>query len=174
MLLGQGAFIHVKAIVAQVLLERAFAMSQATGAPVKPWSWADTWPIARMSVPRIGASAIVLWGDSGQSLAFGPGHVTDTPLPGAAGTSVISAHRDTHFTFLREIRKGDRIDIAMRDGSKASFVVTGMRVARFDRSGIDPERPGHWLALTTCWPFRANHTGPLRYIVDARLERPPG
>ena len=49
-LMGQAAWIHVKARVAQVLLEQAFARSIATGAPVKPWSWADTWPVARIEV----------------------------------------------------------------------------------------------------------------------------
>ncbi|GEC56430.1 hypothetical protein ABIF38_001300 [Bradyrhizobium japonicum] len=35
-LFGQGAYIHAKALLAQVLLERAFAQSIATGQPVKP------------------------------------------------------------------------------------------------------------------------------------------
>src|ERR1043166_2831899 len=71
-LIGQGAYIHAKALVAQVLLERAFAQTRATGKDVKPWSWADTWPVARLEFPRIGRSAIVLNGSNGQALAFGP------------------------------------------------------------------------------------------------------
>jgi len=82
LLFGQGAYIHAKAIVAQVLLKRAFATSVATGKDVKPWSWADTWPVARIAVPRLKADAIVLAGSSGQALAFGPGHVEHTPEPG--------------------------------------------------------------------------------------------
>ena len=74
-LFGQGAYIHAKALLAQVLLQRAFDETIATGHPTKPWSWADTWPVARIEVKRIGASAIVLAGSSGQALAFGPGHV---------------------------------------------------------------------------------------------------
>ena len=72
-LFGQGAYIHAKALVAQVLLERAFDESIASGHPVKPWSWADTWPVARIEVKRLHASTIVLAGTSGQALAFGPG-----------------------------------------------------------------------------------------------------
>jgi sortase A len=41
-LLGQGAWIHAKALLAQVLLKRTFAETVATGRDVKPWSWADT------------------------------------------------------------------------------------------------------------------------------------
>ena len=39
-LFGQGLWIHAKAMLAQILLERAFAQSLASGQPVKPWSWA--------------------------------------------------------------------------------------------------------------------------------------
>jgi sortase A len=92
-LLGQGSYIHAKAILAQILLERAFTETIATGHETKPWSWADTWPVARIEVKRIHASAIVLAGSSGQALAFGPGHVERTPDAGERGVAVYSAHR---------------------------------------------------------------------------------
>src|SRR6267154_2711337 len=84
-LFGQGAYIHAKALLAQVLLERAFSETIASGREVKPWSWADTWPVARIEVKRLHASAIVLAGSSGQALAFGPGHVELTPDAGERG-----------------------------------------------------------------------------------------
>src|SRR6185312_16668064 len=108
-LLGQGAYIHAKALVAQVLLERAFDESVVSGRIVKPWSWADTWPVARIEVKRLHESAIVLAGSSGQALAFGPGHVELTPNAGERGVAVYSAHRDTHFRFLRNVLVGDEI-----------------------------------------------------------------
>ena len=82
----------------------------------KPWSWADTWPVARIEVKRIGASAIVLAGSSGQALAFGPGHVELTADAGERGIAVYSAHRDTHFRFLRNVKIGDEIDVTRDDG----------------------------------------------------------
>src|SRR5258707_6151160 len=94
-LFGQGVYIHAKALLAQVLLERAFSETIASGREVKPWSWADTWPVTRIEVKRIHASAIVLAGSSGQALAFGPGHVELTPDAGERGVAVYSAHRDT-------------------------------------------------------------------------------
>ena len=109
-LFGQGAYIHAKALLAQVLLERAFEKTIATGRETKPWSWADTWPVARIEVKRLDASAIVLAGSSGQALAFGPGHVERTPDAGERGVAVYSAHRDTHFPFLKNVvdRRRDR------------------------------------------------------------------
>ncbi|HZE47137.1 MAG TPA: class GN sortase, partial [Xanthobacteraceae bacterium] len=95
-LLGQGAYIHVKAMLAQVLLEKAFTETIANGRDTKPWSWADTWPVARIEVKRLHAGVIVLSGSSGQALAFGPGHVELTPDAGERGVAVYSAHRDTH------------------------------------------------------------------------------
>src|SRR4249919_3433693 len=115
-LLGQGSYIHAKALLAQVLLERAFTQSIATGRETKPWSWADTWPVARIEVKRIHASAIVLAGSSGQALAFGPGHVEHTPDAGERGVAVYSAHRNTHFRFLRDVAIGDEIDVTRSDG----------------------------------------------------------
>lgn len=71
-LLGQGMWIHAKAYAAQILLERAFTQSIATGEKIKPWSWADTWPVARIEAPRLAALAIALNGASGQALALVP------------------------------------------------------------------------------------------------------
>src|ERR1044071_2627872 len=134
-LLGQGAYIHAKAMLAQVLLERAFAETITTGRDVKPWSWADTWPVARIEVKRLGASAIALAGSSGQALAFGPGHVELTPDAGERGVAVYSAHRDTHFRFLRNVVIGDEIDVMRSDGQTFRYRADATAVVRYDQSG---------------------------------------
>ena len=84
--LGQASYIHAKAWLAQYLIRAAWERSLATGTTVKPWSWADTWPVARLVAPRQDADLYVLAGDSGRSLAFGPGHRFGTPAPGARAT----------------------------------------------------------------------------------------
>src|SRR5512144_1489962 len=137
-LFGQGAYIHAKALVAQVLLERAFEKAVATGRVTKPWSWADTWPVARIAVKRINASAIALAGASGQALAFGPGHVEHTAEPGERGIAVYAAHRDTHFRFLEEVAIGDEIAVTRRDGRTFRYRADRTSVVRFDASGLDP------------------------------------
>ncbi|UZE50486.1 class GN sortase [Rhodopseudomonas sp. P2A-2r] len=169
-LFGQGAYIHAKALVAQALLERAFTETLARGQDVKPWSWADTWPVARIDVKRLRASAIVLAGSSGQALAFGPGHVENTPNAGESGVAVYAAHRDTHFRFLGDLIVGDDIDVTRRDGRTFRYRVTGTSVVPFDGSGIDAQADGYHLALSTCWPLDAITPGPLRYVVHAVLQ----
>ena len=171
-LLGQGAYIHAKALLAQVLLERAFTETIATGHETKPWSWADTWPVARIEVKRIHASTIVLAGSSGQALAFGPGHVEQTPNAGERGVAVYSAHRDTHFAFLRDVAIGDEIDIVRSDGSKFRYRADSTSIVRFDASGIDPLKNSYELVLSTCWPFDALTPGPDRYLLHATLIEP--
>ena len=168
-LFGQGAYIHAKALLAQILLERAFAETIATGRAVKPWSWADTWPVARIEVKRLRARAIALAGSSGQALAFGPGHVELTPDAGERGVAVYAAHRDTHFRFLKDVAIGDEIAVTRRDGRTIRYRADRSSVVRFDDSGLDPLTGGYELVLSTCWPFDAVTQGPLRYMLHATM-----
>ena len=171
-LFGQGSYIHAKAILAQILLEQAFTQTIATGHETKPWSWADTWPVARIEVKRIHASAIVLAGSSGQALAFGPGHVERTPDVGERGVAVYSAHRDTHFHFLRDVVISDEIDVTRSDGKTFRYRADSTSIVRFDASGLDPLGSGYELVLSTCWPFDALTAGPDRYLLHATMIGP--
>ena len=168
-LLGQGLYIQAKALLAQILLQRAFAQTIAGGRNVKPWPWADTWPVARVAVKRLNASAIVLAGTSGQALAFGPGHLDNTPDAGERGLAVYAAHRDTHFSFLKDVAIGDEIDVARRDGRTFRYRADRAAVVSFDASGLDPTTDGYELAFATCWPFDAVTSGSLRYVLHATL-----
>lgn len=164
--IASGAMVPAKAVVAQLLLERAFNRSLVLRRPVKPWPWADTVPVARIAVPRLGIDRIVLDTGSGQAMAFGP-----TLLPAAAGvgepgTTVIAAHRDTHFRFLKNVRKGDIIALKGLDGAEHRYIVSGAEVVRWDRFAI-LDASGKRLDLATCYPFGAIRHGPLRYVVQA-------
>lgn len=152
-LFGMAVWIDIKAVAAQILLDHAWATTLAGAEPVKPWPWADTEPVARLKVPRLGVDQVVLRGVSGEALAFGPGHMTGSPLPGDRGTSIIAGHRDTHFAFLRNLTPGDDVFLIRKDGSRHHFRILGSRVVLAQASGIDPDRSQTRLALVTCWPF---------------------
>ena len=128
--------------------------------------------MARIEVNRIHARTIVLSGSSGQALAFGPGHVELTPNAGEHGVAVYSAHRDTHFAFLKNVAVGDEIDITGNDGRMFRYRADATSIARFDASGIDPLSDGHELVLSTCWPFDALTPGPDRYLLHATMIEP--
>ena len=166
---GQSIWIFAKAQLAQVLLERAFMQTILTGKPVKAWSWADTYPVARIKINRINAEAIVLQGSSGEAMAFGPALVNETSRPGTRGTSVMAAHRDTHFSFLKNVKIGDLIEVTRDDGLVFNYHATNMRVVDWNKSGIDAHEAGFHLVLATCFPFDAITHGPQRYVVEAEL-----
>lgn len=168
-LLAQAGWIHAKAELAQQLLERAWQRSLAGEADSKPWPWADTRPVARIAVPALGVSQIVLAGDSGRTLAFGPGWAEASSAPGDFGTSVISGHRDTHFAWLGKLQPGDAIDLEGLSGSRR------YRVARVQRADAVEHRlavgEADELWLVTCWPLDGvTSGGSERYLVKALPE----
>ncbi len=175
-LIGNGLWIKAKAELAQILLNQAFERKQASpyssNAGFRPWSWADITPIARLDAPRLNKSAIVLNDASGEALAFGPGHLTNTPYPGERGTSVLAAHRDSHFSWIRNLQFGDILNVERADGRQVTFNVRRSWIARFDQSGINADSSGRLLVLSTCYPFDTNNRGPMRYLVEAEIKNP--
>lgn len=164
---------QAKAALADTLIERAWERTRAGEAQARPWSWADTWPVAKLSAPDHRAQAIVLHEAGGEAMAFGPAWLSQTAAPGAPGLSVIAAHRDTHFAFLKELAPGDPVELTRADGAAATFRVTHTEIVRHDRSGISESHRGPArLALVTCWPFGVTTPGPLRYVVWAEETAP--
>jgi sortase A len=169
--IGQGAYIYGKAAVASYLIDDAWDQTLTGARNVKPWPWADTWPVAKLSFPRLGEEVIALSGDSGRTLAFGPGTTIGAALPGEEGTSIIAGHRDTHFTFLQYMRKGDRYLVTRPDGVKIAYVITDTYVADARESVIEVTDEENRMVLVTCWPFDplAPAGGPLRFVVEAAM-----
>lgn len=165
--LGHAGYMNAKAELAQILLQHAWQQRLETGIAAKPWPWADMAPVARLKVARLGIDEIILSGDSGRTLAFGPGWAPSSALPGMPGISVVSAHRDTHFSFLRELQVGDRIEIENGKGSR-SLRITSMRIADSRQERIETTQDADALLLVTCYPFDALDAGGLlRFVVAA-------
>lgn len=164
---GHGLFMRAKAALAQVLLERAWQTTMTTGLPTKAWRWADTHPVAKISFPSLGRSAIVLEEAGGEALAFGPAHVAASPLPGEIGTSVIGGHRDTHFNFIKDLKPGDEIDITTKRGKAVRYRMVGSAIVHPQSSGISIVANRPRLALVTCYPFEGIERSTLRYVVFA-------
>ncbi|MFA5685215.1 MAG: class GN sortase [Lysobacteraceae bacterium] len=163
-----AGWIHAKAALAQTLLARSWQAASEDGGVHRPWPWADSHPVARLRMARLGIEQIVLAGDSGRSLAFGPGWAPASAAPATPGVTVISAHRDTHFTWLRELNPGDVVELDAPGRSRAYRIIDA-RIAdsRHERLALDAHTDR--LLLVTCWPFDAVTTGgPLRYIVEAQ------
>ena len=167
--IGQGLYIESKAILAQQLLEHAWQNVKAGDTRSKPWPWADTWPIARLTVPRLNIDLIVLAGDSGRTLAFGPGHNFASVDPGNKGTSLISAHRDTHFKFLQYLQPGDNIFIETAQTENTIYEVTSTKVVDMDNARFIDDQSSPYVHLVTCYPFDSILPGgSQRFIVSAK------
>lgn len=166
---GSAAWIHAKAILAQHLIEQAWSRKLAGEPQPRPWPWADTWPVAQLRVARLAQTRHVLAGADGRTIAFGPGHVHGTALPGTPGNIAIAAHRDTHFAFLRELHEGDLIELTHGTGTATTYRVRTMSIVdKRDVTVLAQDVAGKRLTLITCYPFDAiDPSGPLRYVVTA-------
>ncbi len=170
-LASNAMYIHAKALLAQGLLHRAWTETQATGAAVKPWPWADTSPVARLIVPAQDVDLLVLAGATGRTLAFGPGHHDGSSLPGEAGNTLLSAHRDTHFRFLQQLSIGDLLIVELPAGQRFHYRVRKTLVANQQDLSLSRLTPEPTLTLVTCYPFDAIEPGgPLRYVVVATAD----
>lgn len=169
-----GLWIPLKAMVAQELLTLAWAESQARQTDKKPWPWADTWPVARLQLGESAQPLIVLAGAHGESLAFGPGHVTGSAEPGMRGPVVIAGHRDTHFQLLESVDLDSTIRLQSRNGEWDDYRVTQLRVVDSRQEAMNiADMPDDSLLLVTCYPFNSiDNQGPLRYLVQARKVEP--
>jgi len=172
---GHGAWIQAKAWLAQELIAHAWARTLKGEAEVKPWPWADTWPVARLSAPGLGVDRYVLAGANGSAIAFGPGHLSGTPAPGDAGNSVIGGHRDTHLAFLRNVKPGDELLVERADGTHVVYQVRDALVLDKRDVWVAKQEGPNRLTLVTCYPFEALRAGgPQRYVVFAFESRNRG
>jgi len=168
--LGQGAYIPAKAWFAQELMLRAWTRTVEDDNHQAPWPWADTWPVARLSAKSGDVDLIVLAGGSGRTLAFGPGHLSASSLPGESGNSVIAGHRDTHFNFLRDVEIGESLVIEKIGGRKHLYKVIGIDVVDSRRGSLLLDTDAAILSLVTCYPFDSQDAGgPMRYVVTAKM-----
>ncbi len=169
---GAGVYIHAKAALAQILIDDAWRRLRAGHKEAQPWPWADTRPVARLEFPRLKARMTVLAGVA--TLAFGPGHVDGSVLPGDVGISLIAGHRDTHFRLLERLAPGDVIHAEDRTGTAHRFRVTAKQVVDSRTTRLDPDGVQPGLILVTCYPFDAIVPGgPLRYLVFAEADPAP-
>ena len=164
-LAGWASWLDGKAWLAQHLIAHAWQTTLAQGAPQRPWPWADTWPVARLTTPA-GETFYVLESTSGEALAFGPGR-----LAGGIGSDqalTLAGHRDTHFAFLETLDAGQPLTVQLANGSQKHFQISRQQVINSQQHPLHIPRDDQQLILITCYPFGAlTPGGPLRYVVTA-------
>jgi len=166
--LATAGWIQGKAIIAQQLLNRSWHETRIDNSKQhRPWPWADTWPVAKLILPQHGIEQIVLAGDSGNSLASGPGLSFAGAEPNTRGTTMISGHRDTHFQFLKDIKVDDTLMLQTYDQT-LKYKVDKLEIvdSRWFRLALETDEKN--LVLVTCYPFDGiTAGGKQRYLVYA-------
>lgn len=162
---GQAGWLDAKAWLAQQLIAHAWQTTLNQGQPQRPWPWADTWPVAKLTRPD-GSALYVLESASGQALAFGPGRISGGP--GSLQALTLAGHRDTHFAFLENLQNGDTLTVQYSNGQQTVFQVSSAEIIDSQQHPLHIPSTPQQLILITCYPFDALQPGgPLRYVVTA-------
>ena len=167
MLLAQGIYMDAKAVIAQGLIAHSWQQRTAASPPPKPWRWADTKAVAKLEVKRLDQALYVMQDDSGQSLAFGPGHMNASAGISQDGHVMIAGHRDSHFEFLQNLEAGDLIETTNYQSQVVRYRVKNTMILDTSSEELLLQNDNR-LSLITCYPFNGFVPGgPLRYVVNA-------
>ena len=171
LLTGRAAYLHAKAELAKRLIRRAWEQSLQSGKRHAPWPWADTYPIARLQIPRLGYDEFVLEGASPRTLAFGPARLYSGAGLGEPGNLVLAGHRTSWFRPLEAIAPDDKIQIEWFDArpqlQERTYAVTVIRVVQPQDVTLLAPTFEDALTLITCYPFGRGPRSPQRYVVRA-------
>jgi len=112
----------------------------------------------------------VLEGTDEFTLNRGVGRIVGTSLPGQGGNVGIAGHRDGFFRSLKDIRRGDSIELVTTWGTDV-YAVDRVRITRPSDVRVLQPRTKPSLTLVTCYPFYFVGGTPNRYIVEASLRQ---
>jgi len=143
-------------------LESDVASGLGASAPVVALQRGDL--LGRISIPRIGLSAIIAEGDDDATLRHAVGHIPGTAAPWNAGNVALAGHRDTFFRDLRRVRLDDIIVLQTLHGTYRYSVE---RISIVGPEQIELLQPSESdLTLVTCFPFHFVGPAPQRYVVQ--------
>ncbi len=122
--------------------------------------------IAKLEIPRLNLSTVVVEGTAESELRVAAGHIRGTSLPGDGGNAGVAAHRDTFFRPLRSIRIDDVISVKTHEREIEYRVVSTKIVSPKDVQVLAPAAQ-ETLTLVTCYPFNYVGAAPSRFVVRA-------
>lgn len=122
--------------------------------------------IARLRVPRLGLSIVVIDGTDAADLRRGPGRHRETFMPGEGKLVYVAGHRTTYgapFSDIDQLEAGDTISVELPYGS-IEYRVTRHRIVDDNDLSVLESRGREELVLQACHPrFFASQ----RYLVYA-------
>jgi sortase A len=124
--------------------------------------------IGFLEIPRLERVIPIIEGTGTEELKIGAGHYIDSVLPGLNDNSVISGHRDTHFSGFGSLKVGDLLNVTTPYG-KYTYYISAFRIVSADDRTVIVPTDVPTLTLSTCYPFRFIGTAPKRFVVTALL-----
>jgi sortase A len=123
-------------------------------------------PLGVLRIRRIALEVPVLEGTSEWTLNRAVGHIAETADPDGDGNSGIAGHRDGFFRGLKDVERGDTLELETRRGTHRYLIERTWIVTPDDVSVLDPTSSPA-VTLVTCYPFYFVGSAPQRYIVRA-------
>lgn len=127
-------------------------------------------PLGRIRIPSIGAHFVLVEGTDTASLRTGPGHYSQTPLPGMPGTVAVAGHRTTYlapFRHIDRLRRGNTIVLEMPYAT-FTYAVERRQIVPPSAWWVTRRRAYDRLVLSACHPL---YSAAKRIVVFARLVR---
>jgi len=171
-LTARAMYLDAKAELASVMIHRAWDKTVAQGKPQAPWPWADTYPVARLRIPRLSYDEIVLQGATPRTLAFGPARLFSGAGLGEPGNVELAGHRTSWFRPLEGMEVGDQIELQWFDTRKTelrkrNYTVDDIRIVAPEDVPLLAPASEDALTLITCYPFGHSPRSPQRFVVLA-------
>jgi sortase A len=123
-------------------------------------------PFGKISIPRIGLSAMIAEGVDDATLRHAVGHFPRSATPDAAGTVALAGHRDTFFRGLARVRLNDLIELETPSGTY-QYQVIRTAVVGPEHVELVQRSSNSDLTLVTCFPFYYVGPAPQRFVVQA-------
>jgi sortase A len=128
-------------------------------------------PIGIINIPKININYVAVQGTDEADLERGPGHYSNTSLPGNPGNAAFAGHRTTYaapFYNLDQLAPGDPIFVTTTQG-RFQYNVTQVLVVDPTDVAVLDDTSTPTLTLTTCNP---RYSAATRMVVKASLVSP--
>jgi sortase A len=164
-----ASWLPIKGWLSQQLISYSWHQTISSKQKIKPWPWADTYPIAELSFQRLNKQVVVLNGGDPTTLAFSAGAIA--PFNQALSTQpfVVAGHRDSHFSFLDEVFMNDIISLADKHGQSQLYQVEAIDIVDASSGELPILADNSQLVLITCYPFsNVSNNSNERYVITAK------
>jgi sortase A len=165
-----ASWLPAKALLSQQLISYSWYQTIDLQQQIKPWPWADTYPIAEISFLRLNKSVVVLNGGDPTTLAFSAGAIAPFNQTSSTQPFVVAGHRDSHFSFLDEVFMNDIISLADKHGQSQLYQVEAIDIVDAATGELPVLADDSQLVLITCYPFtNIGSNSNERYVITAKL-----